>query len=392
MVFIGDGAGSAPETAEEISQPFVSATLWAPGEEPRECDLSTASLSDGVLWIDVESSASADDLLVRLQPLCPGLEREMLVDLLSPDDLPEGKRWHGGTVRLASSFAVYPPDALDAEGPKPDHLSPHAVYQPVELVAGDGWLITRWHDACRYCGAERVGDPLAPLPHEEIVEAAAQRWVSGKVGNAGDLGVSVMHELALTYAPTHRRFYAALEQWELRLYGLEGDTDGDEDRREQELRNLWGARARLRKWLNPLNVPGLQKDLDKAWLPAQNHDAVIEVDDRVDKALYGLLGLGETLRSSFQMLHIQKSEAERERHESTQRRIETLAAIFLIPTLIVGFYGANTWVPGEQKHWGFWVMVAVMGIFTCVGVTALWMMQRRRDSARAETRRRALSR
>jgi hypothetical protein len=366
--------------------------VWISGEMPREAHLSELPSPFDILWFDVTGQAHPGTLFELLHPYCPGLEREMIEDLLSPDDLPEGKRWHGGTVRLASSFAVYPPDVLDAEGSKPDHLSPHAVYQPVELVAGDGWLVTRWHDACQYCGAERVGDPLAPLPHEEIVEAIAQRWVSGKVGNAGDLGVSVMHELALTYAPTHRRFYAALEQWELRLYGLEGDTDGDEDRREQELRNLWGARARLRKWLNPLNVPGLQKDLDKAWLPAQNHGAVIEVDDRVDKALYELLGLGETLRSSFQMLHIQKTEAERKRHESTQRRIETLAAIFLIPTLIVGFYGANTWVPGEQKHWGFWVMVAVMGILTFVGVTALWMMQRRRDSARAATRQRVLPR
>ena len=33
-----------------------------------------------------------------------------------------------------------------------------------------------------------------------------------------------MHELALTYAPAHRQLYAALEEWELSLYG---DVRGD---------------------------------------------------------------------------------------------------------------------------------------------------------------------
>ena len=44
-----------------------------------------------------------------------------------------------------------------------------------------------------------------------------------------------------------------------------------------------------------------------------------------------------------------------------------MAAIFLIPTLIVGFYGANTWVPGQQRHCSFWVMVVVIITLTYMG-------------------------
>jgi hypothetical protein len=358
-----------------------------PGDAPREHDLAGGDPSGGVLWIDVCADTGTNDLLDLLEPHCPGLEREMVEDLRAPDELPEGRRWRNGSVRLASSFAVYPPSVF--EGSTASHeSSAHAVYQPVELLAGDGWLVTRWHDACEYCGSRLVQE-RPPLDHAEVIDAVAQRWARGAGGSAGDLGVLVMRELALTYAPAHRALYAALERWELSLYGVEGVGETSEEALERELRDLWGARARLRDWLNPLNVAGLREDADKAWLPARDHDTVVAVDDRVDKALDELLAIGDTLRDSFQMLHIRKSEAQRERHEATQRRIETLAAIFLIPTLIVGFYGANTWVPGEQRHWGFWVMVVVMVALTAVGASVVWVLHGRRNVARSLPARRS---
>ena len=57
-----------------------------------------------------------------------------------------------------------------------------------------------------------------------------------------------------------------------------------------------------------------------------------------------------------------------------------MAAIFLIPTLIVGFYGANTWVPGQQRHWGFWVMVVVILILTFIGSSLVNRLHSRDDA------------
>lgn len=174
-----------------------------------------------------------------------------------------------------------------------------------------------------------------------------------------------MHELALTYVPTQRRLMAWLEDWELSLY-LE-----DEINNQDQLAELWGLMAVMRNWLTPLNRPGLRKDIGKAWLPVTLHEPVIEVDDRVDKALDGLSKLSETLRQSFGLLHVEQAEEQRKREEKSARRLETLAAAFLVPTLVVGFYGANTWVPGEGQHWGFWVMVAVLILLSCVTLAAL---------------------
>ncbi len=64
-----------------------------------------------------------------------------------------------------------------------------------------------------------------------------------------------------------------------------------------------------------------------------------------------------------------------------QHRIEAAAAVFLVPTLIVGFYGANTWVPGQGKHWGFWVMVAVLVMLSLGSLVAVIYLQRRSSAA-----------
>ena len=97
------------------------------------------------------------------------------------------------------------------------------------------------------------------------------------------------------------------------------------------------------------------------------------------------------LRSSFNLLHGQEAEQQRDRTDRLQRRVELIAAGFLIPTLIVGFYGANTWVPGEREHWGFWIMVAILALFSVTGMLLVlyWQhTQRAEDAEAAEERKR----
>jgi hypothetical protein len=83
--------------------------------------------------------------------------------------------------------------------------------------------------------------------------------------------------------------------------------------------------AVFRNWLAPLNKPGLRGDIAKAWLPGTDLQGVVDVDDRVDKALAALAKLSETLRQSFGLLHLEQAEdqrrhSERMQHRSTDRR------------------------------------------------------------------------
>jgi hypothetical protein len=296
----------------------------------------------------------------------------MLEDLVTPDDSPEGSSYGDGSIRLASTFSVEAArDETAVERGTPQGVGV-LRFQPVEIVAAEGWLISCWHPTRTFEGAERIAEG-PPGPAEEVFRGAVERWHHGRRGSAGDLGVAVMHELALSYVPTQRRLLTWLEDWELSLY-LEDELDNAD-----QLPELWGLMAVLRNWLTPLNRPGLRKDIAKAWLPVTDHAQVVEVDERIDRALEGLGRLSETLRQSFGLLHVEQTEEQRQREEKSARRIETLAAAFLVPTLVVGFYGANTWVPGQGRHWGFWVMVAVLFVFSCL--TMLGLRTQRRAAA-----------
>ncbi len=351
----------------------VSTWRWDGSSEVVQ--LSEVSRSEGFYWFELTCSAEeTGGVLEAVGAHCPGLTEEMLGDLLTPDDQPEGATYEGN-IRLASSFSVSPWRPTEhSERGRPQGVGV-LRFQPVEILAGDSWLITCWHPQRVFQGSV-LSDQQPPGPADDLFEAIAKRWKRKPGQQPGDLGISVMHELALTYAPTHRALDAWLEDWELSLY-MEGDLDNHD-----QLPELWGLMAVLRDWLNPLNKAGLRADPDKAWLCTSDHQAAIEVDDRIDKALAALSKLSNTLRQSFGLLHLDQTEEQRRHSERTQHRVELIAAGFLVPTFIVGLYGANTWVPGQGRHWGFWVMVTVLALLSVIVVALVWRMQQRAEAAR----------
>lgn len=342
--------------------------------------------ADGFRWFELTCGGErAGDVLNAIGEQCPGLTEPMLRDLLTPDERPQGEKYDGG-IQLASSFSViaWRPEGQSERG-KPQGVGV-LRFQPVELLAGDTWLVTCWHPERIFQGSKRVGEDQLPGDADELFEAVVARWKRNPGRLPGDLGISAMHELALTYAPAHRALHAWLEDWELSLY-IEDDLDN-----HKQLPELWGLMAVLRDWLNPLNKAGLRADIGKAWLPASDHAAVVEVDDRIDKALAALGKLSDTLRQSFGLLHLEQAEEQRRHSEQTQHRVELIAAAFLVPTLIVGFYGANTWVPGQGRHWGFWVMVGILLVVSLFAVMFVWRTQQHAKAAQkaAEEERRRM--
>src|SRR5215213_4767348 len=300
------------------------ASVWQEGSS-HEVKLSELPGTRGFRWFEFACGVQeVQAVLGDVGEHCPGLTEPMLLDLLTPDEQPQGRHYEEG-IRLASSFSV------EARRPEKqvDRGTPQGIgvlrFQPVELLAADNWLVTCWHPQRIFQGSKMV-DEQPPGDVDDLRKAVAARWKRKPGEVAGDLGVSIMHELALTYAPTHRALHAWLEDWELSLY-MEDDLDNHD-----QLPELWSLMAVLRDWINPLNSPGLRADVEKAWLPVSDHQAVIEVDERVDKALEQLGKLSETLRQSFGLLHLEQTEEQRRRSERVQHRVELLAAGFLVPT------------------------------------------------------------
>jgi Mg2+ and Co2+ transporter CorA len=319
-----------------------NATLWRDDQPPVALPAPYARAAGDVVWLDVDRTADPAALLAEAAPLCgPQLEAEQLAALLAESEDRDPLSFAGGDVRLARAFAAVTVDTGETVG--------RLIFEPVNVLAGDGWLLTCWQ-------TDQV------LPHAVCHDAVARRWVGGLGSTAADLGVLVLHELVLTYSPAYRGVESWLEEWELELYR--------DDRLDREsLPKLWTAMATLRDWIKPLNRPGVRSDVDKAWFRgATDHDELESVDDRINRALHDLSELGRVLRASFAMLHSRLEDQDREQREARQQRIELLGALFLVPTFVVGFYGANTRLPGGG-HWsGFVAMLVAMVVLTAIAL------------------------
>ncbi len=352
-------------------------SLWNKDGRPGACGLDHVAVGDGFPWFELVCGVGETaEVFETLRGHCPGLTQRMLEDLLTPDDSPEGETYGETPIQLASTFSVVADrDEAPAERGAPLGIG-RLTFQPVEILAGDDWTISCWHPTRTFEGSEKVGDDGAPGSSEAVFRGVATRWRRGRQGSPADLGVAVMNELALTYQPAQHELLLWLEDWELSLYRHERKVD------EKQLAALWGLMAVIRKWLTPLSRPALCKDIAKAWLPATDHDATVEVAEVVAEALADLGKLSDTLRQAFGLLHLEQAEEQRRRDERSARRLEKLAAIFLVPTLVVGFYGANTWVPGQGRHWGFYVMVGVLVLLSCL--TMFTLRSRREGRSAAE--------
>jgi CorA-like Mg2+ transporter protein len=380
----GSKIARSRSAADAAERPwFRRLSVWRPGSAPTIRALEATTDHDGFPRIELTCGVNGcGDVFDLLSTVCPGLTLEMLADLLTPDEAPLGTSFEDGSIRLASTFAVEAIQQKEKTARGQAQGAGALRFQPVELLAGPSWLISCWHPQRVFQGAIQIGDQ-DPGSADAVFEGVTGRWQSEPGGSPADLGIAVMHELALTYVPAHRALFKWFEDWELSLY-VE-----DEIENQDTLAELWGLMAVLRDWLNPLNRPGLRADLTKAWLPATDHGAVIDVDQRVDNALAGLAQLSGSLRQSFGLLHLEQAEEQRRQSERTQHRIELAAAAFLVPTLIVGFYGANTWIPGQGEHWGFWVMVTALVILSAAALVGVLRLQRRSlETARKAKRKR----
>ena len=70
-----------------------------------------------------------------------------------------------------------------------------SVFEPVQLLVGDGWLLSCWHPPRVFRG---LGDPLDTTEDTSsgLYLAVAQRWVTTKADSAEDLASLVRRQLA----------------------------------------------------------------------------------------------------------------------------------------------------------------------------------------------------
>jgi hypothetical protein len=316
-----------------------------------------------VRWFHVDVVHSEPDTVyAALERYCPGLTFQMIVDLFTVDTRPDVHSYADAPdVRMVSAFAVHASEseegAADAEASKAGAL----VFQLVEVLAGDDWMISCWHRSKRFQGAEEIVEAEA-TGRSEVLEAVQRWWLQGEQWTAGDLATLVLHELMLTYASAARVMQSWLEQWELDFHRRYDQTE------RRTLIDVRSLLAELEERLRAIERP--EADPEDAWFSGLSGDRWAKrVERLMERALAEIESIHATLRSSLDLLGVhsaaQQLKLAQEQAAQSERLGNALAlvtSVLLVPGFIAAVFGANTQIPGRGEWWGFLLMLALMVI------------------------------
>src|SRR4051794_31519765 len=153
--------------------------------------------------------------------------------------------------------------------------------------------------------------------------------------------------MASTYRVAHRELYAWLETWEL-------DFNDSLHQTEQEtLKDLRGLLTLMRVRLLAL-APAHDQPAEAWFAGGRDDGAAVSLDRQIDRARGQRDATPEALRSPLQVLtkagtaeQLRLAQEQSARGKALDDRITYITARLLVPTLIVGIYGANTMLPGK---------------------------------------------
>jgi hypothetical protein len=350
----------------------LEVTEWRPGRPPeRKALFDCAPATDAIRWFHIDVVHSEPDTMFgALSPICPGLTEQMVVDLFTVDPRPYVHSYTDEPrLRMVSAFSVSADEseegASDAEASKAGAL----VFQLVEMLAGDGWMVTCWHRSKRYAGAEEIAEGQ-PEGREDVLRGVERWWMQGGLSTAGDLATLVLHELVLTYPSAARVMNSWLEQWELDFHRRYDETE------RHTLVDVRSLLAELEERLRAIERP--EADPEDAWFTGLSGTKwAHRVQRLLDRALADLESIHGTLRSSLDLLgvHSAAQQLKLAQHQAAaskrlQGALALVTSVLLVPTFIAGFFGSNTKVPGQGEWWGFLLMVVLM-VVGAIGTYAL---------------------
>ena len=378
---LGTAIGSQA-VAEPVTPRGESSTVHAVelvGDRWIEWDsLDSIRDASGILWLDFCVTDASPGLEGELLNHCGGLTRPMLRDLFDRDEVAKVATCDNGvrSVSAVSARAMSPSEA-GVSGPshQDQGFAGALALHLVEILQGKDWLITCWHREKVLSGAE--SEPLengcpegAHLQRlRSDIESAWHRRRDIRGRTVGDLGVLILDELVSTYERAHIGLSARLDRWEREFYPLCASPDGggvqDPAQIDQStLVNLRVLTSELRRNVAPLDAP--RRRAQTHWFTeVRDEDSAKHIDEVVDAGLESLDRLSDRIRSSFDLVHLQLSQANERSTKDLQDRIERITAVLLVPALIAAFFGANTWLPGgndTNAMFSFEIMIAAMAV------------------------------
>lgn len=324
----------------------------------------------------------------QLRDWCPGLDEEMVRDLLRQDVQPKVETYgdERDGVRGVSVVAVIARETPGEEDDS-DDVSEELLFQMVEIVVGDGWIVTCWHPSRIFIGTSEP-EPGPPLLREPFRSHVHHRWVNepnskgspGKPKSSGDLGIYLARSLVATYGASHRMMEKWVASWEVAFYQSLSAKNKAEKLKEaaREISNQLSMVGEFRRRLTALEH-ARWGTTDRSWFPSltDRDDTITEEEDQsgqakllsaaIESAEKSFTLLADNIRADINLLMLQNTATQQESTERLQSYLGKVTGLVLVPTFVAGLFGANTQLPGGGRWLGFEFMIILM-ILSAVGV------------------------
>ena len=173
------------------------ASAWLPGRAPEPLPLQDLEESNAIRWVDIYGGdLEGGEALALLAPICRGaLKHKMVRDLITPERFASGGRYGDSRVAISSAFRIrhLQPGTDDGVAVGADGVT--SVFEPVQLLVGDDWLLSCWLPPRVFRG---LGDPVDATEDSSngLYLAVSKRWVTSGSDSAGGLASLARRQLA----------------------------------------------------------------------------------------------------------------------------------------------------------------------------------------------------
>ena len=190
---------NAARSRRRVRRPRLirQASAWLPGRAPEPLPLQDLEESNAIRWVDIYGGdLEGGEALALLAPICRGaLKHKKIRDLITPERYASGGRYGDSRVAISSAFRIrhLQPGTDDGVAVGADGVT--SVFEPVQLLVGDDWLLSCWLPPRVFRG---LGDPVDATEDSSngLYLAVSKRWVTSGGDSAEYLAGLVRRQLA----------------------------------------------------------------------------------------------------------------------------------------------------------------------------------------------------
>ena len=314
------------------------------------------------LRVELEALTSREGPAVTQDDIASTVE-----DLFVSDEWPEVSRY-GQIRKLSATFLIPTPVAVRSPQDGPSQAksdSPILFATRLELALSAGWIISVWHPVFQLTQSTVRHEPPAEALHrvrDTNALTVSELVEDNQLTTSGDLAVAILSSSVGSFSPHRKELHQRLDNWEHDYYAANFSATeaggvpstpvarrtGNSHDATRELAEIHACAIDLSRELDHLSAP--RERAAHYWVGPGNTsrdggEFAENLDEKIDRFRISLRDIRDRVRAGLDLSHSVESARRDADSRLRDAFIAKVAAIFLAPTLVAGFYGINTKYP-----------------------------------------------